>query len=334
MSYTEIIDEIRAGLKGESKEDLAYLEKQAVKYKEHKLAGQIIEEISKMAYEALPSEKKDEMNRMLFYNGKRLDLIFREAKSSAEVHDYTTSNKLMKGIVSTIDTEFIDNSEREYLSFRNPLEEYMYVHLFNPTIMFHKTPFNFSEMLRFNGYVLIELKKVDEAIALLEKAVKYNPVNADAYFELAEAYKLSKNADALLKITKDTIKIATSSSALAKCYSNLGFYCIEVEDYKSAVAFYYQSMRCEENPAIVGEMNFIRQKTGKDIEKPTDIEIEVAFSKYDLKPGANQEVIAIAFALGKQAIEKEQHKFAKLCLGIVCDLTDDEEVKKLYAQIK
>lgn len=334
MNFTEIIEEIRAGLKGESKEDLAYLEKQIDKYKEHKFGGQIIEEISKMAYDALPQDKKDEMTRILFYNGKRLDIIFREAKGAAEVHDYTTANKLMKGIVSTIDTQFAHTSEKECFSFRNPLEEYMYMYLFNPTIKYQKTPFNFSEMLRFNGYVLIELKKVDEAISVLEKAVKYNPVNAEAYFELAEAYKLSKNADALFDITKDTIKIATSSSVLAKCYSNLGFYCIEIGDYKSAVAFFYQSMRCEENPAIVGEMNFIRQKTGKDIEKPSDIEIEAAFSKYDLKPGANQEVVSIAFALGKQAVENKQDRFAKLCLGIVCDLTDDEEVRKLYAQIK
>lgn len=334
MNYTEIIGEIRAGLTGESKHDLAYLGEQADKYKDHKLAYQIIEEISKMAYEALPEEKKKEMDRTLFYNGKRLDIIFREAKATADIHDYVTSNKLMKGIVSVIDSQFAHTSEKEHYSFRNPLEEYMYVNLFNPQIKYFKTPFNFSEMLRFNGYVLIELKKVDEAIELLKKAVKYNPVNAEAYFELAEAYKLSKNTQELFNTTRDTIKIATSSSILARCYSNLGFYCIEIEDYRLAVAFYYQSMRCEENPAIVAELNYIRQRTGRDIEKPTDVEIEAAFSKYDLKPGANQDVIGIAFALGKRALESNQVKFAKLCLGIVCDLTDDEEVKKLYAEIK
>lgn len=334
MDYTKIIEEIKAELKGESKEDLAFLEKQAMKYRDHKHAKQIIDEISKMAYDALPQEKKDKMTKALFYNGKRLDIIFREAKAAADVHDYSTSNKLMKGIVSTIQEQFADTSGREYYSFRNPLEEYIYIHLFNPATKFHKTPFNFSEMLRFNGYVLIELKKVDEAIEILKKAVKYNPVNAEAYFELAEAYKLKKNNDELLNTTRDIIEIATSTSILARCYTNLGFYCIEIGDYKSAVAFYYQSMRCKENPAIVGELNFIRQKTGKDIEKPTNIEIEAAFSKYDLKPGANQKVVAVAFALGKKAIDNNLDMFAKLCLGIVCDLTDDEEVKKLYAQIK
>jgi hypothetical protein len=45
-------------------------------------------------------------------------------------------------------------------------------------------------------------------------------------------------------------------------------------------------------------------------------------------------VLNIAYSLGKHAAETNQSRFAKYCLGIVCDLTDDDEVKKLYETVK
>ena len=79
MSTQEILQEIRDGLTGENGVDMVYLEGQMEKYKDHENVAEIENGIAEMAYEMLPDEKKEEMARMMYIDGKRLDVIMNDA---------------------------------------------------------------------------------------------------------------------------------------------------------------------------------------------------------------------------------------------------------------
>ena len=79
MSVNEIMQEIRDGLSGEYGVDMAYLEGQVSKYKDHENAADIESQIAELAYEILPDEKKEQVARMMYLDGKRLDAVMNEA---------------------------------------------------------------------------------------------------------------------------------------------------------------------------------------------------------------------------------------------------------------
>lgn len=59
-------------------------------------------------------------------------------------------------------------------------------------------------ILAFYGYILVEMKKPEEAVRVLEKAIKYNPVNTGPRFEMAECFKVLRNPQSYLKRKRNT----------------------------------------------------------------------------------------------------------------------------------
>ena len=58
MSFDAIMNEIKAGLTGDSNADIDYLQEQVDKYKDHEDAKKIIMECGKLIYELLPEDQK------------------------------------------------------------------------------------------------------------------------------------------------------------------------------------------------------------------------------------------------------------------------------------
>ena len=79
MTINEIMEKIREGLTGEYSVDMVYLESQADKYRSAKNAKEIESAIADLAYEILPDDKREVLNKMMYIDGKRLDVVFAEA---------------------------------------------------------------------------------------------------------------------------------------------------------------------------------------------------------------------------------------------------------------
>lgn len=333
MSTKEILQEIRDGLSGEYGVDMAYLEGQVTKYKNHENAAEIESGIAEIAYEILPEDKKEQVQKMMYLDGKRLDAVMNEAVQLINEGKHEESFKLTEGLYTKIKIAYRETEELMYLSLRNPLEHQLYLYFYQPSKRLERPPFDLSRMVMLHGYNLLEAKRPEDAVAVLEDAIRYNPLNTDAYFELAECYKYLKQPEDLLGCTKETLSIATSPEEISRCYCNLGFYCVEQKDYDSAVCFYYEAMIYANNPIVTAELHHIHTVTGKKITPPSRTNVNEAFEKYGLKPGANEEVVAVVAALGKDAVEKKDIPRAKIYFRILYGLTNDPDVKKTIDQL-
>ncbi|MDR0984392.1 MAG: tetratricopeptide repeat protein [Ruminococcus sp.] len=266
---------------------------------------------------------------------------------------------LIEPIILKIEKYFSSTDDISYFSFQNPFEDVLYRHLFLPNgergfaseendetadgeksdknkkagAKIRLTPFNFSEYYRTYGFLLIEFGKYDEATAALEKGIKMNPVNPNPYFELAEVYKVQKDFEMFLFATKDILKVAYTVPTLARAYCNLGFYAFEKEDFESSLCFYSQSAVMVDSPEIAKEIKFIREKGGMSVKPPTAERVDAAFKKYGLAFGANPKVVSVAYTLAKNFTDKNQLYYARLCLSIVAELTNDSEVKALLKEM-
>lgn len=334
MSTQEILQEIRDGLTGENGVDMVYLEGQIEKYKDHENVAEIENGIAEMAYEMLPDEKKEEMARMMYIDGKRLDVIMNDAIKLIDQGKAEEAFKLTEALYTKIKISYRETEEKMYLSLRNPLEHQLYLYFYQPSKRLERPPFDLSRMVMLHGYSLLEANRPEEAVAVLEDAIRYNPLNTDAYFEMAECYKYMQQTDNLLGCVKETLAIATSPEEISRCYCNLGFYCVEIEDYDSAVCFYYEAMIYTNNPMITSELAHIQKQTQKKLSPPSRKLVNETFEKYGIKPGANDEVLNVVAALGKASVEEGNKTHARIYFRILYSLTNDPDVKKTLDELE
>ena len=240
---------------------------------------------------------------------------------------YIFSRKFIVMIVVYI-SSYCKNSYK-----KSPWEHQLYLFFYHPSKKLIRAPFDLCAMVMLHGYVLLDLGRAEEAVSVLEDAIRYNPLNPDPYFEMAECYKYLKQPEDLLGVTKETLSIATTPVTLSRCYCNLGFYCIEKKDYDSAVCFYYESLIYADHPGVQAELHHIHTITQKKIVPPTREEVNKAFEKYGMQPGANKEVVGVAAALAKEAIEKKDLSGSQFYLLVVYSLTNDPEVKELLEKV-
>lgn len=334
-----IIEEIKKGMSGDNKTDAAYLQQQAMKYRNHENAGEILRIISEMALDLLPDKHKEKLQQMMFINGLRLDQAYNRANELLNEKKLDEAIEIMVKMEERIYTFFSPTDEKDKLSFRNRFDEYLYKELFKPEKAFERTPFDFCTYMCFYGYLMIEKKDGKEAERILKKSIDLNPVNTAPRFELAECYKMLREPAKLFSCIKETLPVCSTPVDIARCYCNLGYYCIEIKDYDSAVAFYYQSLLYAPNDRITGELHHIAAITKKQITPPTKEDISKAFKKYKISEGPSQTVINMAYSLGEYCVEHDARPDESVFYyNIAYNLTRDEsimeKIKVLVAKIK
>lgn len=328
LEKNDILQSLRSQLTGELHKDMVFLEAQANEYAA-KGENALVHAISEMAVELLPDQHRKFMKQTLYIGERRLDAVYGEAAALMRQNQCEKSLVLTKQLYDKILECFTETSEKRFYSFRNLLESNLYYVMYHPTKHLEKTPFDFVRFLMAHAYNLIELRRPKEAIPVLEEAIRFNPVNPDPRFELAEAYKVLGEPEMLLAVIRETLPICATPYALSRCYANLGFYCVEKKDYENAVCFYYESLIYANHPAVPAELKHVSMLMGKKIAPPTREEVLKAFAAYELPNGADANVLGVATALANQAVEKHEWEPATFYLRVIADLTNDEETRAL-----
>lgn len=327
IEKNKILADVRAALTGNTAEDMVYLQKQVELY-DKEGTHDVAKEILGIAMGLLTPEQDEYLKRTLYIGKRRLDEVYMEAESLMRSGQTAKALTVTKQLYDHILANFQETPEVRFFSFRNLLESNLYHILYHPTKKLMKTPYDFALFIGAYAYNLIEVRKLDEALPVLQEAIRYNPVSPDVRFELAELYKLRQEPDKLLETICDTLPIASSAYAIARCYANLGYWCVEQKDYTSAVAFYYESLLFAEHPQVAGELRHIERLTGQPIVPPNRDMINAAFAKYQIYHGPGRELMHTARELAKQAQEGERWEEAVYYLSVVNGLIHDDEARE------
>jgi tetratricopeptide (TPR) repeat protein len=331
MTYQTIMRKITSGLTGEAEHDFAYLQEQSKKYSKHKLAREILRGIGRIITEILPQEEKEKFSKAFANNALGWATTIEEAEFLINKREYEKAFSMIDPIVrayNAADTgAFSDDGVNEYHYFSNPFEYVLYLALFKPQKEVRRMPLNFVRPLQLHGFLLLEFGRYEEARASLRKARKINPVRVDILFEFAETYKIENKFEDYLELTKQCFKYAYTKKDLARCYRNIGYYCIEKADYETAVAVETYSLFFEKSTMVQSELFYISQKTGK-LSAPPSVEVmQQLLRNIDIPLGPSQEVLGIAYSLAKDAEEKQNYDIAKFSYGILYELTGNDDIK-------
>ncbi|MDE5736896.1 MAG: hypothetical protein K2H93_00860 [Oscillospiraceae bacterium] len=328
LEKNEIIESVKKQLTGDLTKDMLFLKEQVTFYASQKNA-EIANALTELAMSKMPKEQSEYLNKLLYIGERRLDAVYGEANRLRLQNQTAKSLTLTKELYQHIIENFKETETARFFSFHNLLESNLYYQLYHPTKNLLQAPFDFMLYLGLHAYNLVEVRRLEEAIPVLNEAIRFNPVCADPRFELAEVYKLMHEKQKLLVTIKETLPVCMSAYALSRCYANMGYYCTELKDYESAIAFYFESMIFHNHPAIRGELQNVSQLMGKKIAPPTREEVLSAFAKYEIPNGPCEEIMHTVTSMSNQAVEKKNWQEAVFYLHVICELTNDPAAKEL-----
>lgn len=341
MDYQEIMRDIASGLTGDKEKDLQYLMEQMEKYKDHELGKEIIRACGRLISGMLPEEKVNEFADAFEKDNAEIENELDDLFSTIQSGDYNLAldkvEKLVEKAEELISAGMYQNdSVSDYFCFINPMQELLYGYRHRDSEKdIRPSNFPFATIYFFYGNILFELGRYTEANVVLEKAKRWNPMDADIAFEYAETYKAMEDIETFFDYTIEIFNFAYKSEDLARCYRNLGYYFIEKKMWQEAIACEDYSLNFDSNTdAAYGELFYIEQTTHLEI-KPAPIEIMKKFSrKYGFPLEPNEDVVGLAIAYGRDSAENGNDEFAKYFLNIAYDLTHFDEVKQLLDELE
>ena len=167
----------------------------------------------------------------------------------------------------------------------------------------------------------------------------FNPVSADARFELAELCKFAHNQDELLRVNQETLPLCTTADRFARVLSNMGFYCYVRQDFYSAAVFYFESLRFAPSQPVEMELQDVlrRMKTfGQKFAPPTHGQTIYVYEKYGLTPPPNPQLVNLAVTMIDQAKKFNRTDLEAFFNRCAFDLTNEprfkEEMERLAAE--
>ena len=141
-----------------------------------------------------------------------------------------------------------------YFSFETMLQLFLYHRLYQPQKPVLPCELPFSQLYRGKGRLLLETGDAVQGEVALREALRWNPVDPEIVFELAEAFKLQKKLSAYLAKTRRAFDLAVTKEQLARCYRNWGYYFIEQKEYDNAAQLYFFSNGFAESEMVLHEL--------------------------------------------------------------------------------
>ena len=328
MAYDEIYNELKGKMTDDKAANEAMLKQEFERFLREK-NDDATSAAADLIMENMPEEKRDEIIRITHIDGVSLEEYYEKIDKLLDERNINDAKILAEKLYKKITVDFKETENERFVSFRNPFEDNLYQVLFKPDKTLTRTPYDFPKFITTYAYILTEAGSPYDAIPVLEKAMEYNPVDCGPKFELAEVYKRLKNKKRLIEITAETLRVASSPQAIARCYANMGYMLTDFGEYDDAVAFYTASVMADAHPSIPMEMQHLADLKGSPIQYVGREKINEVFEKYDMTFGPNQEVVNVAAQLGAYYLGQKNIKYALNAMKITYGLTRDQELRKI-----
>ena len=336
MEYSKIIEKITGKLTGDIDKDVAMLQKEAEKYMDHEYSEEILRAVGRVLTQVMPNDEKDKIYHILSNLKLSTDAVLDEVKLKIREGDLDKAESIIKSILPH-EGKYQEDKVSVYFAFNNQIEVIYYKSKFNPQkdIRFVSADIDTEVFLTY-AYILIEKKKFDEAMDMLDRGLKYNPLDTELLFEKGEIFKLRKDWEEFKKVTDMCMEYSYSPESIARAYRNYGFMFIELKDYDAAICCYLMSLQFDRNNMTMAQsqLYYISKVIDSKINEEEYFEvIDQLFEERGIQIGANPELLDIAFALGQKYEEDKVYEDACYFYSVVYNLTGDEEIRKRIESI-
>lgn len=182
--------------------------------------------------------------------------------------------------------------------------------------------------------ILIEQKKYDVALGVLDKAREWNPVDMDIIWSVTDCLKMTGKLEELYAFLIDCYPYIYTRSDMARFYRCLGFYYVEKYEPDIAMVVYTYSNMYSHNKNADSEIKYLETALEKECPEYTVDEIQKILLEKNIPDGISETTLAILYRAGQLELESGDKKAAIECLELLYEVTGDEEVGHMLDKIE
>lgn len=234
--------------------------------------------------------------------------------------------KLIKEIIKKETVKYEDTDLIEYRSFGNSFELLLYANLYhpyNPKKQERKqivpTQVDLASAYLVFGVMMLEQRQYDKAIDILRRGLKYNPVNIQIMFALADAYKGKKYMKSYLALVSMAHSCALRKTDIARIYRYYSRYYIEMKDYDTAFVLLYSAKHFDAQ-GFTEALRKIEQLSGRTFCEPELKELKLKLMEKEIFWGAKELVISVVNLLDKEYTQNKNQQGMRMCAELKKEL--------------
>ena len=268
--------------------------------------------------------------------------------------DYDKAADILGNVLDGIDEEYkgvrkagmidkelvIRKSEGDgqiWLCTNHIMEYYIYACYFEPEMDVKMPELPIAEYYRTYAELCVKLQKYKRAEDAYKNALCWNPVDLDSYLGLAECYKYLNMITRYLDMTKQAYRFCCTRAMAEACYtySNIYYHTdnadSELEYIKNALA---AAKNNENKDSINKDEDVItKEEVNENGQKYTIKQMQEMFDKEHVEPGPDSKTIGIIYRVGELMLQDKEYRLAKDCFMIVYDITNEQQLEGLIAEL-
>ena len=274
-----------------------------------------------------PKRKAQIWRRNFRLLSERFDALLEEARQTAAARRLDDALEMLAALEKRVGGLFDEDEEARYFYFANPLEEAICVRAYQTEKTRRRAPIDYPLLYFTQGAVHLEARRPREAKAALNKALAFNPVDAETLCKIADVARRERDFAGYLKATTQALRFSYRRRDLARCYRNLGTFYVDVQRYDVATAAFHFSLTFDESAEARRELKFIESKTRRPAKAPPFEKLRKIFDAEGIPVGPNAETLEAARELAVRARDAGDFALALRCFDVVWRLASDAEAK-------
>lgn len=178
------------------------------------------------------------------------------------------------------------------------------------------------------GYASVELGDCEQAERYFHDALKLNPCNVDARFELIQLLIHQGDFEAMRIALEEVHRYIYKPEDLARLYRNYGWMFTEQQAWDAAIAVYFFSCAFADDAGIEkaeNELGYIRETSGIEIVEPEIEEIASLAEKYHFPLGPDERILNLASENYQKYKGMGEDGLAEYFMAIYSGFVDEEE---------
>ncbi|MBQ2788770.1 MAG: hypothetical protein IJE97_03980 [Thermoguttaceae bacterium] len=274
-----------------------------------------------------PKRKALRWRRNFRLLSERFDALLEEARQAAAQRRLDDALEMLAALEKRVDGLFDEDEEARYFYFANPLEEAICDRVYPSEKTRRRAPIDYPLFYFTVGAVQLEARRPREAKAALNKALTFNPVDAETLCKIADVARRERDFAGYLKATTQALRFSYRRRDLARCYRNLGSFYVDVQRYDVATAAFHFSLTFDESPDARRELKFIESKTRRPAKAPPFEKLRKIFDAEGIPIRPSVETVEAARALAIRARDAGDFALALRCFDVIWRLADDAAAK-------
>lgn len=238
--------------------------------------------------------------------------------------DYDGADEILDELIEETENIYKEDEAERFFCFDSPIQFYLYDMKFSPQKLIKRSEIDYRTFYLSKAHISIAYEKYEEAEEYLKKALYWNPVDTNIFFELARVFVKTNSLKKLNIVLKAVRNYILDKVSHAKYLAYMGEYFRLKNDLKTALSLHYISQSVCETAISEKAVKEINEKE-EILNPPVAEEIIEILKKDELIPSLDGEVLGMIYDLSYEMQKKLNMKNAMYCLDILYELTGDEK---------